>query len=226
MNNGEIGTQATRSETFRFKAVVNIATATPVYSTISLTLNHECTAATLTTTGSGTTTDSIHNLQSPFKQIQIVSNLAASQPTGLPANYCFLYGLYATNTATTPKTTFTTAPVFESLSGTTLTFGSSTANLIGTLPSVTRTYYAGGWINIIGKPLVYQTLVLTIYHECTSASINLINFRTTAFFKKTLDAITPTIPIKNYYLESAATVTGATDCFLYGFFDNAGTAIT
>ena len=48
VNNGEIGTLPNRPETFRFKAVVNIATATPVYSTISLTLIHECDTATLT----------------------------------------------------------------------------------------------------------------------------------------------------------------------------------
>jgi len=137
-----------------------------------------------------------------------------------------LYGLYASNTATTPITTFSTAPIFESISGTTLTIGSSTAGCLGTLPSVTRTYYAGGRINIDGKPLVYQTLVLTLYHECTSASIALISSPITSFFKKNLEAIAPTIPIKNYYTESPATLTGATNCFVYGFYDTAGTAIT
>ena len=116
------------------------------------------------------------------------------------------------------------APVFESYSGTTLTIGSSTPSTL-TAPSVTRTYYAGGRINIDGKPLVYQTLELTLYHECTSASISLISSPILTYFKKNLEAILPTISIKNYYTESPATITGATNCFDYGFYDISSSAI-
>jgi hypothetical protein len=57
---------------------MNIDSSSPVYSMITLTLSHECTAATLTTSGTGTTTESIHNLETPFKQIYLSSNLVST----------------------------------------------------------------------------------------------------------------------------------------------------
>ena len=137
--------------------------------------------------------------------------------------------MYSSATSTTPITSFSTAPVIESITGTTLTIGSSNPNY-GTQASIPRTYYAGGRIKIDSKPLVYQTLQLTLYHECTSASIALDTSDPSlmsSFTQINLVAINSNIQIKSYFAETAATVTGATNCYQYNLYESTGTtAIT
>lgn len=78
VNNNEIGTLPVKDIKFQLKGVVNIDSFSPVYSMITLRLFHECTTATLTTSGSGTTSDSIHNLENPFKQISLANSLVST----------------------------------------------------------------------------------------------------------------------------------------------------
>ena len=78
VNNNEIGSLSVKDIKFQLKAAVNIDSLSPVFSVITLKLFHECTAATLTTSGSGTMSESIHNLETPFKQISLANSLVST----------------------------------------------------------------------------------------------------------------------------------------------------
>ena len=126
VNNNEIGDLATKDIKFKLRAQVNINTATPVYSVVTLTLVHECTQATMELIDISPAALSVHNL-GPQESTSIPDYYLATQPAALPVDHCFEYGLYASITDTVPITTFTTAPVFESLVQTTLSIGGTTS---------------------------------------------------------------------------------------------------
>ncbi len=112
--------------------------------------------------------------------------------------------------------------MFESITGTALQYGSSTANLIGTLQSVTKAYTIGARIKITGKLRVDAPLSLVIYHECTSSTIDPASPLPVITYTQYNLAAINSVGIKQYFKEKS----NVANCFSYGFFDTGGVAIT
>jgi len=75
----------------------------------------------------------------------------------------------------------------------TLTIGPNAANDIGTQPFITKSFRVKGTVKINGKTPVFQSITLTVRHECYGVTVSVTNtnsYTYTYLLKSTNQVIT------------------------------------